>query len=271
MDPQTILDLYDQEMRKDPAAGQATVYQRPGLTYITVPPPSPRFGWVLYTRLDPDAADQAIDSTIDFFKQYQGEFEWKVYWHDTPSDLKERLLARGFVPEELESVVALDLETVPQTFWEPSSANVRRITDPRGLADITRIETEVWDEPFSGLEEMLGAEMQATPDQISIYVADAGGEPASSAWIRYYPGRQFAELYGGATVPGQRGKGLYTALVKARAREARQRGVRFLVVDTSPMSRPVLEKLGFVFLTYSQPFVMKVSGPKKIIPSSANG
>jgi predicted GNAT family acetyltransferase len=108
---------------------------------------------------------------------------------------------------------------------------------------------------------MLGAEMQATPDQISIYVADAGGEPASSAWIRYYPGRQFAELYGGATVPGQRGKGLYTALVKARAREARQRGVRFLVVDTSPMSRPVLEKLGFVLLTYSQPFVMEVTGP----------
>jgi GNAT superfamily N-acetyltransferase len=246
-------------MRKEAPLGLATIYQQPGLTFFTIPPPGSRSGWVIYTRLDPALADQAIQSTIEFFKQYGGEFEWKVYDHDTPPDLKERLLAHGFVSEDLEAVLALDLETVPPGFWEPSSASVHRITDPGQLADVTLIEAEVWDEPFTDLGAMLGAEMQATPDQLSIYVAYAGAEPASTAWIRFYPECQFAELYGGATVPRQRGKGLYTALVKARALEARRRGVRFLVVDTSPMSRPVLEKLGYVFLTCSQPYVMKFS------------
>ena len=259
MDPHTILHLYDLEMRKDAAPGLATIYQQPGLTFLTTRPPGPNAGWVIYTHLDPAVADQVIQSTIDFFKQNGGEFEWKVYEHDTPPDLKERLLARGFVSEDIEAVLALDLETVPPGFWEPPSARVQRISDLEQLAEVTRIETEVWGEPFADLEAMLGAEMQATPDQISVYVAYAGGQPASSAWIRFYPQRQFAELYGGATLPDQRGKGLYTALVKVRAQEARRRGVRFLVVDTSPMSRPVLEKLGFVFLTYSQPFVMKNS------------
>ena len=256
MQPHTILHLYDQEMRQDYPPGQVNVYRRPGLTYFTVSPTTPRSGWVVYTRLDAQTAGEAIQSTIDFFRQYGGEFEWKVYDHDTPPDLKERLLAHGFVAEEQESVVALDLQSAPPDFWQPASADIRRVTEPAQLADITRIESEVWGEPFDDLETMLSAEMQAAPDSISIYVAYADGRPASSAWIRFYPGRQFAELYGGATIPAQRGKGLYTALVKARAHEARQRGVRFLLVDASDMSRPVLEKLGFVFLTHTQPFVM---------------
>jgi hypothetical protein len=35
--------------------------------------------------------------------------------------------------------------------------------------------------------------------------------------------------------------------------------MRFLTVDTSPMSRPILEKNGFVFLTHAQAFVMDFS------------
>jgi GNAT superfamily N-acetyltransferase len=73
--------------------------------------------------------------------------------------------------------------------------------------------------------------------------------------VRFYPGRQFAELYGGSTVEEYRGRGLYSGLVRARAQEARARGVRFLAVDTSPMSRPILEKAGFTFLAHTQPFV----------------
>lgn len=259
MNPQDILRLYDQEMRADPPGGRARVFKRLGLTCLTSPPPSPSAGWVLYTRLDLTEADAAIQATLGFFKPI-GEFEWKVYDHDTPADLKERLLARGFVPDEPEAVLALDLEHVPPAFWQAPTADVRRVSDPRQLADIARIQVAVWDEPFDDLEKSLAEDMRSDPDGISIYIAYAGGLPASSAWTRFYPGRQFAELYGGSTLPEQRGRGLYTALVKTRAQEARQRGVRFLTVDASPMSRPVLEKLGFVFLTYAQGFVMK-TGP----------
>ena len=83
--------------------------------------------------------------------------------------------------------------------------------------------------------------------------------PPAAAWIRYYPDSRFAELYGGATLPAHRGKGLYKALVQARAKEARERGIRFLVVDTSPMSGPILQRHGFVFLTHAQGFVMDFS------------
>ena len=67
----------------------------PGLTYFLALPPSPRAGWVIYTRLDEANVDEAISSTVDFFSDKGGEFEWKVYDHDTPRDLKERLLCAG--------------------------------------------------------------------------------------------------------------------------------------------------------------------------------
>ncbi|MCA9986957.1 MAG: GNAT family N-acetyltransferase, partial [Anaerolineales bacterium] len=69
----------------------------------------------------------------------------------------------------------------------------------------------------------------------------------------YPAGSQFASLWGGSTIERYRRQGLYTALLAARAQEARGRGVRYLTVDASPMSRPILEKLGFQFIAYSFP------------------
>jgi hypothetical protein len=34
--------------------------------------------------------------------------------------------------------------------------------------------------------------------------------------------------------------------------------VRFLAIDASPMSRPIVEKNGFQFLTFTQPFKWQV-------------
>lgn len=259
MDPQAILALYDREMRLDAPAERGTLYRKLGLTFFTSLPPGPPEGWVIYTRLDDDTIDDEIRAMIDFYQQKGARFEWKVYDHDTPPNLKERLLEHGFVPEELEALMVMDVDALPKTFWEPITADVRRIDDAVNLADVTAIEMVVWGEPFDDLHEMLTADLQEMPDKLSVYVAYGDGQPASSAWVYYHPDRQFGELFGGATIPAWRGKGLYTALVKARAREARERGVRYLAVDASPMSRPILEKMGFTLLTFTQPFVMDFS------------
>jgi GNAT superfamily N-acetyltransferase len=257
MDPQEILCLYDQQMRRSPAPCRSKVHQLPGLTYTSNPPDDPIAGWVLYTHLTPEDVDQSIRSVVDFYKPHGGEFEWKVYEHDTPDDLQERLITQGFVSEEPESLLALDLQATPESFWHFPSVDVRRISDPAQLSVINWIESEVWGEPFGELQEYLAEEMRAAPSQISVFVAWVDGAPASCAWIIYQPERAFADLYGGATIPSQRGKGLYTTLIKVRALEAHRRGVRFLTVDASSMSRPVLEKHGFVYLATTQPFVMK--------------
>jgi len=77
------------------------------------------------------------------------------------------------------------------------------------------------------------------------------GQIVSAGWTYYYPPTQFARLLGGSTLPDYRKRGYYTALLVTRVREARQRGCRFLTLDASPMSRPILEKHGFQCLEFS--------------------
>src|SRR6476659_187091 len=55
---------------------------------------------VIYSRLDPHSVEPAIDAQIDYFLGLGHSFEWKVFSHDTPPDLKDRLMDRGFELEE---------------------------------------------------------------------------------------------------------------------------------------------------------------------------
>ena len=79
--------------------------------------------------------------------------------------------------------------------------------------------------------------------------------PAPQA--RSAPGRAFAGLYGGSTVPEYQGRGVYRALVAARAAEARRWGHRYLTVDARESSRPILQRLGFQPLTSISDWVLK--------------
>ncbi len=116
---------------------------------------------------------------------------------------------------------------------------------------------DVHDLAFGAVHEHL---RKALPAQLAAgtviaVVAMAGDTPISAARMDLHPGTAFASLWGGGTVPGWRGKGVYRALVAYRAREAVARGYRYLQVDASDQSRPILERLGFAPLTTTTPYV----------------
>ena len=102
---------------------------------------------------------------------------------------------------------------------------------------------------------MLAARLALDPRSLSVYVAEAGGEVVAAAWVRFRTGSSFATLHGGSTLPAWRGRGIYRALVAERARLAVERGYRHLLVDASDASRPILERLGFVAITTTTPFI----------------
>jgi GNAT superfamily N-acetyltransferase len=85
----------------------------------------------------------------------------------------------------------------------------------------------------------------------------ADGAPVSGGRLDLDEGTDFAGLFGGATLPEWRGRGLYRATVAKRAELARERGYRYLYVDALPTSRPILERLGFVQITTTRPFTRR--------------
>ena len=77
---------------------------------------------------------------------------------------------------------------------------------------------------------MLESERAADPDAITIVVAEAGPTVVCAAWIRFEQGTEFATLWGGATLPEWRRRGIYRATVAYRANLAAERGFRYLEV-----------------------------------------
>ena len=75
--------------------------------------------------------------------------------------------------------------------------------------------------------------------------------------MRFHSGTDFASLWGGSTLPSRRRQGIYRALVGRRATLAAERGYRYLQVDASPDSRPILERLGLRVLTTTTPYVWR--------------
>lgn len=64
-----------------------------------------------------------------------------------------------------------------------------------------------------------------------------------------------ARLLGGSTRPQWRGRGIYRALVAARAQRAAARSVKYLQVDASGDSAPILRRLGFHAVTTTTAYV----------------
>lgn len=206
-------------------------------------------GMVLYSRLDAQEVDRVVRKQIDHFDRMQQKFEWKVFDHDTPADLRDRLIGHGFEAEEPESIMVLDFEQAPAELFQPVVHDVRRIVDPAQIPAVLAVQQMVWNNDETWLIQRLSATMRSFPELITVYAAYADGQPVSSAWLYHDRRSPFASLWGGSTLPTYRKQGFYTALLAVRMQEAVRRNARYLTVDASLMSRPILAHFGFQQIT----------------------
>ena len=159
--------------------------------------------------------------------------------------MPERLLAHGFTAEEAEALMVADINDLPAEYWTMDVTAVQRITTPEEVDEIVRMQSEVWGDEISGFASGLKFDLEHNPDDFSVFAVWQDGRVVSAAWTHYLLSTSFATLWGGTTLAQYRKRGFYTALLAVRAREARQRGFRFLQVDASPESQPILAKHGF--------------------------
>ncbi|RSM97903.1 GNAT family N-acetyltransferase [Streptomyces sp. WAC 01325] len=255
MDHAAVLALFDRDMREgaQPDGPDARV-ERVGRIVRQV---SSEHGWngVVWSDLDAAGADAAIAEQIAHFSGLGREFEWKLYGHDLPVDLGQRLRAAGFVgrPEEtlmIGEAADLNLDAEP-----PEGIRILPVTDSAGVDLVAQVHEKAFGTDGSRLRHQLLARLTADADTVVAVVALAGDTPVSAARMELVPGTRFAGLWGGGTVEGWRGRGIYRALVAHRARAAVDRGYRYLQVDAMSSSRPILERLGFEPLTTTTPYV----------------
>lgn len=242
-----LLALYDQAMRRDLILPDMQRETGPG--WVRQVRPAPGMSHLVWSALDETTAEVAIEAQITYFAALKQRFTWKHYAHDTPADLPARLQARGFVrDDDVGAILALDLAAAPATLLAPVTADVRLVTAPAQLADVVKVEEAVWGGNFNWIYQRFGHHL-TLPGFLSLYVAYVENEPAAVGWTHFYPENVCAGLWGGSTIERFRQRGLYTALLATRVQEALRRGRCYLVIEASPMSRPIVEGHGFQRLT----------------------
>ena len=266
-DTDNLLFLYDSQLRAhvpEPLPQGVTV-ERDGPLVRTIGFGS--FGWVEYRDLgDPSEAelDRLIQTQIAWFAERATSFEWKFHSHDRPRFLEERLMAAGFVAEDLETVVIAETAALAGAGSVPAGVALREVFDRADLERIGEMEAVVWGGDGSWYPATLEQELAADLSGIAIFIAEADGVVVSAGWVRFPSGTDFATFWGGSTLPGWRGRGVYRALVSRRAQLAADRGRRYLEVDASDDSRPILERLGFQAVTQTRPYVWKIPPTERL-------
>ena len=161
---------------------------------------------------------------------------WEVGSHAEPSDLVDRLLELGLVDDE-PTPLAVGMVLTEAPDGPDTDVEVRRArTDAEHLA-AEQIAAVAFGAPIP-------SELMRKPDPRNVvYLAYVDGEPVARASASF--SEHGVSLFGGSTLPDARGRGAYRALVQARWEDAVARGTPALVTQASPMSRPILARLGF--------------------------
>jgi len=260
-DHATILSRFNAQVRRGTEPdGSGSRAERVGPVVRWTAAGEPGWSGIAWSDLDPETADEVIADQVRFFRARGERFEWKLYSYDRPADLGERLRAAGFVPEDAESLMVAEVAELaagaPFPVDVPLPAGVRLVpvTDEAGIGLLIEVHDRVFGIDHTQLRRSLIAQLSRSPEATAMVVAMAGDEPVCSARIDFYAGTEFAGLWGGGTLPQWRGRGIYRALVAYRARLAAARGYRYLQVDASPESRPILERLGFHCLALTTPY-----------------
>lgn len=219
---------------------------------------------IVYTHASESDIDRIITDQIEAVRTLGYELEWKIYGHDEPHSLGERLQAAGFQPDDVEQFMVFHANSESVKRFGPVTHDIRKITTREGLADFQKILEEINGKSCAGEMEQYAFMLEHHPDNLSFYIAYVNNEPATCARIYFHKDSKFAGLYGGNTLKRFRNRGLYTQIAAARIQEAISRGVPYVTIDAAPTSEPILKKRGFEIVTYTQPYGLCNKSPQSV-------
>lgn len=261
-----LLTAYDAQLRDSAETARADSVVRHGPVWWA------RFGsrgFVTYRDLgglSGEALDRLIAETVAHFRDETdvARFEWKTRGHDRPVDHGARLAAQGVVADEIETVMIGPAALLAKEPGVPAGVVLRQAGQGGDLAaDVRRageLQSSVFgEEPDREYDEeilraILDGQASGAPT-MELWLAEVNGQVVSAGRLELVEGTEFGGLWGGATAEAWRGRGLYRALVAARARSALVLGARYLYSDCSSMSRPILERSGLTAVTSTTPYL----------------
>jgi GNAT superfamily N-acetyltransferase len=254
VDQPGVLAAFDEQMRRRPVPGPGVRVEAEERLTRTVGTDG-SWAAVIWSDLSDEDADQVVAAEV---ARSAGSFEWKLYSHDRPADLAQRLKTAGLHPEPVETLLVAEIADLDLPAAEPTGVRTVTVDDTAGVDTMLVVHDAVFGpgSVYPSVVESVRTALGLRPRPIEAVVAWAGDVAVSAGRVEFHEGTDFASLWGGGKLPAWRGRGVFRALVGHRAMLARDRGFRYLQVDALPASRPILERMGFHPLAETTPWML---------------
>ncbi|UNK72533.1 GNAT family N-acetyltransferase [Microbacterium sp. H1-D42] len=252
------LAAYDRQLRGDVELAGAHDTASLGPLRVAVFPGGQ--GFIGYQHLggaDADGVRGLVDAALAHFASLPGirSIEWKTRAHDHAPGLHDALIACGFVPEDAESIMIGEASLLVQEVALPDGVTLRRARSDDEVIAMERMHGIVFGhrEWHARADEMI--RRLAEDESMELWTAVVDDEVVSAGRLEPVVGTEFAGLWGGATLPQWRGRGIYRALTAQRAMAALAGGKTYLQSDSTEFSRPILARAGLVKVSTTTPYV----------------
>lgn len=200
---------------------------------------------VLRCRLSTGEVDSAIEETNDYFRSRGVMPHWRLCPGDLPTDLEQRLVTKGFALGEERPAMAVDLKTLNENIRTREGLKIERIDNAETMKEkhgwIRRLgEGKTLGALIMDLWTRYGFDLES---DMQHYLGLINGEPVSWASVFYATG--VAGIYAVGTVPAARRQGFGSAITLRALLDARERGFRVGMLQSSQMGINLYRRLGF--------------------------
>jgi hypothetical protein len=205
--------------------------------------PGKTWNTVQRQKMRADEIDAALEEVRALLRERgRDKTQWEVGSSAEPTDLVDRLLARGLIPDKDPYAVALVLTHPPPP--PPPEVVARRVETLEEYSAACAVQWEAFEMPADEIDEARAMLPERWRETVNVmHAAWLDGEIVAAGTSA--PTEHGYLLYGGATLPRARSRGAYRAVLAARWEDAVRNGTPALITQGGSMSRPILERLGF--------------------------
>ena len=257
-DAARLLRAYDDHLRTQ--APSAIAMTRLGPLHLTTFPGGR--GWVTYRDLGGADAAAIRRLVADALAHYRADpsierVDWKTRGHDHAPGLRQALLDHGFEEHETESIMIGEAAGLVSDVTVPAGVGVRRVVDEPDVRAMVAMASSVFGDDATDRITTSLLRRLTLDDGMQLWVAEADGQVVSAGRLEPVADSELAGIWGGATLPEWRGRGIYRAITAVRARSALAMGKTLVYSESTDYSRPILERAGLVRVSTTTPYTWR--------------
>jgi ribosomal protein S18 acetylase RimI-like enzyme len=229
----------------------ARLYDDPDLVRLLTPDfPGMAFNAIYHADFSPREAETRITTAINYYKSrvWLVDWGWWITPATRPTDLGQRLKARGFSRLAEFPAMILDLRDLEASAPDVPGLTIERVTDDATLVEwmqpsiIGNDLTDEWGELYLEHHRQAG---YGDGSPMQHFLARVDDVPVGGVSLLVDLAAETAGIHSLVTDPDHRGQGIATALTLHALEEGAAQGCRYSVLWATHDSYSLYERLGF--------------------------